>query len=177
MIYLSHLRRFKRGDVYAVEIPEADLSKPNSPAPPDDRLKGKHMVICLTDYDDPQVPPKHVVVAPISKAKSAVSQNKIYPTYYPMPKSEFPFLRTDSYAYLHQLQPINRHWLPLKPPIATIPEEKMKEITAVLFIATGSYKDVQNIIDETVKEKLREIMQSAELEASTTKDKDMEQSL
>jgi hypothetical protein len=148
---------FSRGDVFHVFFPTTDMTPEHTPPDPDKQLHGRHMVICLTDHNDTNVPSDLVGVVPISKAAAAVRNNRLTSTHLELTKDEFTFLDVDSYALLFQSRPIGRHWLEVSNHVCNILDYSpniMKQISILSLFVSGAYADVMEFANDKFKESM-----------------------
>lgn len=154
---------FKRGDVFYVNFSEVvyDPSNPDHVKGrplPHTVLKGMHMAIVLSDdelHDGVTLSKEHVVVVPISTSKAAVQNDNLLLTHIPLETTKNPFLKTKSYALVHQPITIPKHWLREVKHRGTVHPDDMELISLGLLISTGCSEHVQKLIDQAVTEALK----------------------
>lgn len=163
-------KTFKRGDVFNAYVPKLKES-PRSPLP-SYILEGSHNFVVLSDSNDPTLPRKSVMVAPITSLNTAVNRNNVKPSYVPLEKNTHPFLDHDSYISTHQSFPISRNWLG-EVPVGKIEPEKMSEVDLQMLRTLGLENTVSKIV-HTALNKQMESFERAMGEAAPSREKGME---
>lgn len=140
------MTQFYRREVYYCDFPSNNLSVPTQLPPPDYNLRGRHMAIMLTDHNNPHVPDGQALVIPISSLKDA--NRKDVAAYIPLKAENNPFLNHDSFAKVNQIQPIDQSWIKSK--VGDLHPKEMNMVNIGVMLATGTYKYVEQYIDQEV---------------------------
>ena len=156
---------FMRGEVYWCQFPPKDLTTPLNLPAPDYNLQGKHMAIMLTDHSNPNVPAGQALVVPISSIKSLNGRDP-FATYIPLDKATNPYLEQSSFAKTNQVQPIDRRWIGDK--VGQVDPKDMQQVNIGVMLSTGTYKYVEQYIDQHVTRKVMESVGGVMEVAATT---------
>lgn len=114
----------------------------------------------LHDSNDPDIPSRVVVAAPITTARSF--QGRTIPdSFVPIDKQRHKFLAYDSYISTHQVMPLNREWLN-DTPAGRLRPAKMVSLDLQLVGTLGLQKVVQKLVKTQLVEKLKEFEMTLE---------------
>lgn len=146
-------RDFERGQVFYASLPDVVFNK--RIVPPSFTIKGRHMVVALHDSKDRQYDPRQVLVAPITAAEAARSMGRILPSHVPINQGDYDFIKKDCYVSTHQVMPINREWLDLRPE-GKFDNDLMWGIDLGLIHAGGLMKTVMDYAREQAQDLLQQ---------------------
>ncbi|OBZ15929.1 hypothetical protein A8L34_28190 [Bacillus sp. FJAT-27264] len=164
---LYGINDFRRGEVYWCEFPQKDLLTPQPLAAPDYNLYGKHMAVMLTDHNNPNVPKGQALVVPISTIQSLNGKDP-FVTYIPLKIQNNPYLEHNSFTKTNQVQPIDRRWI--KEKIGRVDQNDMTQINIGVMVSTGTYKYMEQYIDQHVTKRVLEALSGRKEVAATVEE-------
>jgi mRNA-degrading endonuclease toxin of MazEF toxin-antitoxin module len=141
------MTQFFRREVYYCDFPSNNLTMPTTLPAPDFNLRGRHMAIMLTDHDNPCIPDGQALVIPISSLKDSVIRKEIS-SYIPLKPENNLFLSHNSFAKANQIQPVDQSWIKNK--VGDLNPKEMNMVNIGVLLATGTYKFVEQYIDQEV---------------------------
>lgn len=155
---------FERAEVYMCNFPKKDLVYPTALAKPDYNIHGPHMAIMVTDHRNPNVPTDQALVIPISTIKS-LNDREPLATYIPLKKDDYTFLKENCYGKTNQVQPLDRKWI--GPKVGQINQRDMQQMYIGVMLSTGTYRFVEEYIDQQVTKRVIEATKGPQEIAAT----------